>query len=72
MLLGSAVHAFILEPQKNEFMRGLPSKMQRKAWAEMEEKAAEEGKILLKESTYDHAKKLAEVACTLTLICRIL
>ena len=70
MLLGSAVHTFILEPQKNEFMRGLPSKMQRKAWAEMEEKAARE--LLLKESTYDHAKKLAEVICTLTLICRIL
>ena len=62
MLLGSAVHAFILEPKKNEFMRGLPSKMQRKAWAEMEEKAAEEGKILLKEGIYDQAKKLAEVA----------
>ena len=31
MLLGSAVHAFILEPQKNEsLMRGLPSKMQQR------------------------------------------
>ena len=62
MLLGSAVHGFILEPEKNEFMRGLPNKLQRKAWAEMEEQAAKDGKILLKEGTYDQAEKLAEVA----------
>lgn len=62
MLLGSAVHAFILEPEKNEFMRGLPNKLQRKAWAEMEEQAVKDGKTLLKEGTYDQAKKLAEVA----------
>ena len=62
MLLGSAVHGFILEPEKNEFMRGLPNKLQRKAWAEMEDQAAKDGKILLKEGTYDQAKKLAEVA----------
>ena len=62
MRMGSAIHGMILEPHKNEFMRGLPNRVKRKEWAEMEEAAERKGKILLTEGEYDDAQFTADAA----------
>ena len=62
MLMGSAVHGMILEPEKKEFVRGLPNRLKRKEWAELEEKCAKNGQTLLTESEYDEAERITETA----------
>ena len=56
------LHSMILEPRKEEYVRGLPNRLKRKEWAAMEEKAAKQGKILVTESEYDEVQELAAIA----------
>ena len=61
MLLGSAVHAFILEPDKGEFVRGEGSG-RTKDFKTQKEELAKEGKTLLPEATFDDALRIATKA----------
>lgn len=62
MLMGSAVHAMISEPDKELFARGLPNRLKRKEWAKLEEEAAAKGQTLLTEGEFDEAKRIADTA----------
>ena len=62
MLMGSAVHAMISEPDKALFVRGLPNRLKRKEWAKMEEEAAAKGQTLLTEGEYDEARRISDTA----------
>ena len=62
MRMGSMLHSMILEPRKEEYMRGLPNRLKRKEWAAMEERAKRQGKILVTEGEYDEAQELAAIA----------
>tara|TARA_R100000329_G_scaffold122165_1_gene100772 strand:+ start:66 stop:905 length:840 start_codon:yes stop_codon:yes gene_type:complete len=61
MQLGSAVHAFILEPNKGEFVRGEGS-ARTKDFKKQKEELAKEGKTLLPEATFDDALRIATKA----------
>jgi len=61
MLLGSAVHGFILEPNKGEFVRGEGSG-RTKDFKTQKEELAKEGKTLLPEATFDDALRIATKA----------
>lgn len=61
MLLGSAVHAFILEPDKGEFVRSEGSG-RTKEFKKQKEELAKEGKTLLPEATFDDALRIATKA----------
>lgn len=61
MQLGSAVHAFILEPDKGEFVRGEGS-ARTKDFKKQKEELAKEGKTLLPEATFDDALRIATKA----------
>ena len=61
MLLGSAVHAFILEPDKGEFVRGEGSGRTKDFKAQKDE-LAKKGKTLLPEATFDDAMRIATKA----------
>lgn len=62
MLMGSAIHAMISEPEKELFVRGLPNRVKRKEWAELEAKAAAKGQTLMTEGEYDEAKRISQAA----------
>lgn len=57
--LGSAVHAFVLEPHKDLVTRG-PEDRRGNKWKEAQLAADLDGKILLTEGDYDLAEKIAE------------
>ena len=59
--LGSAVHAELLEPEKQLLVRG-PETRRGKAWSEGKAEADEQGKIFLTESDFDLAKDMSN-AC---------
>ena len=59
--LGSAVHAMLLEPEKQLVIRG-PETRRGKAWTEPKDEADTLGKILLTEADYDLANNMAD-AC---------
>lgn len=61
MLLGSAVHAFILEPDKGEFVRGEGSG-RTKDFKTQKDELAKKGKTLLPEATFDDALRIATKA----------
>jgi hypothetical protein len=56
--LGSAVHALVLEPQKNLVMRG-PEDRRGNKWKDAQLAADLDGKILLTEGDYDLAQQIA-------------
>ena len=56
--LGSAVHALVLEPQKNLVVRG-PEDRRGNKWKEAQLAADLDGQILLTEGDYDLAEKIA-------------
>jgi hypothetical protein len=56
--LGSAVHALVLEPEKNLVLRG-PEDRRGNKWKEAQLIADIDGKILLTEGDYDLAEKIA-------------
>lgn len=57
--LGSAVHALVLEPEKNLVLRG-PEDRRGNKWKEASLAADLDGKILLTESDFDLAERIAE------------
>jgi exodeoxyribonuclease VIII len=57
--LGSAVHALVLEPEKNLVLRG-PEDRRGNKWKEAQLAADLDGKILLTEADFDLAEKIAE------------
>ncbi len=57
--LGSAVHAMVLEPEKNLVLRG-PEDRRGNKWKDAQLAADLDGKILLTEADYDLAEKIAE------------
>jgi len=59
--LGSAVHAELLEPEKQLLVRG-PDTRRGKAWSEGKAEADEQGKIFLTEADFDLAKEMSN-AC---------
>ncbi len=59
--LGTAVHALLLEPEKNLVVKG-PDTRRGKAWIDAKEDAEKQNKLLLTEVDYDLATDMAE-AC---------
>jgi len=62
MVMGSAIHAMISEPEKELFVRGLPDRRKRSEWAKLEEAAEKKGQTVLTESEYDEAKRISDKA----------
>jgi hypothetical protein len=62
--LGSAVHAYLLEPEKDLVVRG-PETRRGKAWSDLKDECDAAGKILLTEADYDLANRMAD-ACLKT------
>lgn len=61
--LGTAVHAMLLEPEKELIVRG-PETRRGKAWSEAKEDAEKQNKLLLTEADYDLACDMAEECLT--------
>jgi hypothetical protein len=59
--LGTAVHALLLEPEKDLVVRG-PETRRGKAWSDLYAECNEQGKVLLTEADYDQAQEMAD-AC---------
>jgi hypothetical protein len=59
--LGSAVHAMLLEPEKDLIVRG-PETRRGKAWSDLKDECDASGKILLTEADYTLANNMAD-AC---------
>ena len=59
--LGSAVHAMLLEPEKDLIVRG-PETRRGKAWSDLKDECDAAGKILLTEADYTLANNMAD-AC---------
>ena len=61
MQLGTAIHAFVLEPEiAHDLIHRGPETRRGKAWTEAKEEAESAGAVLLTEADYDHAKAVAE------------
>ncbi len=59
--LGSAVHALVLEPEKNLVLRG-PEDRRGNKWKEAQLAADLDGQILLPEAEFDLAARIADAA----------